>query len=658
MQETQETRDKLANAITTLRNTGRGHEVDGLVTAYKAKYKTQADTGVAYNADQSALAQMKSRVAADQEAQNLKDEQMRMAIGDTATNVLGKIRDFGQGGTNAVTRTVGGIATLANSALGFTDNPAFVHGTASNKYMLGGVMDDEGAFKSKGVVGNIADVGVNLASLAVPASAGTKAANLMNKGLLATNTGRKLMQSGGIASKVVPYATEAIGQTAAGVAGTMAQEGGYKEGDFSAQLAGNIAVPVLGQFLGKGLKIATGTTFANKLNQEANSLTSNASKLLNTSEGQKFLSTKGIRNVNGVVNLDDVKTVAARELNTVKDKLMSLPVSVSKKAKIQNILATNQDDGAIATFVGNLAKKTNSAGAFDSMDTIDNINHYVDNVYKNGRMESAIKSLGQRADLPLNRIPIESIQQDFVNAIENSGLDADSMIAGRNMVKRFFNPTDLKRLSTGKISKLEFLDSIRRASNKKFKPDEIDASLVLGNQVRKIFDVMMDTVDNTKLDDIAMNEYKAIKLMNKYYADAQQAKEIAHAINNVNVGGRAGLTRMIGGIIATGGSYNPIAYAAGSIGADMLHSAANKALNQNIFKTGVNDILDYTGDNIRTLDELTKHLAPKSPFKGTVVEALTRKNIANPVQLALPAPVKKPVQSLRDELIGTLSKPR
>ncbi len=270
MQETQETRDKLANAITTLRSTGRGHEVDGLVTAYKAKYKTQADTGVAYNADQSALAQMKSRVAADQEAQNLKDEQMRMAIGDTATNVLGKIRDFGKGGTNAVTRTVGGIATLANSALGFTDNPAFVHGTASNKYMLGGVMDDEGAFKSKGVAGNIADVGVNLASLAVPASAGTKAANLMNKGILATNTGRKLMQSGGIASKVVPYATEALGQTAAGVAGTMAQEGGYKEGDFSAQLAGNIAVPVLGQFLGKGLKIATGTTFANKLNQEAN----------------------------------------------------------------------------------------------------------------------------------------------------------------------------------------------------------------------------------------------------------------------------------------------------------------------------------------------------------------------------------------------------
>lgn len=39
MQETKETRDKLANAINTLRSTGREGEVQGLVSAYKSKYR-------------------------------------------------------------------------------------------------------------------------------------------------------------------------------------------------------------------------------------------------------------------------------------------------------------------------------------------------------------------------------------------------------------------------------------------------------------------------------------------------------------------------------------------------------------------------------------------------------------------------------------------
>lgn len=50
--ETEETRQKLANAITTLRSTGRESEVDGLVAAYKEKYRptqtqeTQQSTGL------------------------------------------------------------------------------------------------------------------------------------------------------------------------------------------------------------------------------------------------------------------------------------------------------------------------------------------------------------------------------------------------------------------------------------------------------------------------------------------------------------------------------------------------------------------------------------------------------------------------------------
>ena len=170
--------------------------------------------------------------------------------------------------------------------------------------------------------------------------------------------------------------------------------------------------------------------------------------------------------------------------------------------------------------------------------------------------------------------------------------------------------------------------------------------------------MLLDTGDYNKLTGAALDEYKALKLMNKYYADAQDAKVLAQAVNNINVGGRAGLTRMIGGIIATGGTYSPFGFAAGSIGADVLHALASKALNQNIFKVGVNNITDYTGDQLSILKQLTKHLAPAEKFESPIVRALTRKAVSNPVQLALPAPVKKPVQSLRDELIGTLSKPR
>lgn len=45
MQETQETRDKLANAIKTLRSTGREGEVNSLVGAYKSKYRNPVNVG-------------------------------------------------------------------------------------------------------------------------------------------------------------------------------------------------------------------------------------------------------------------------------------------------------------------------------------------------------------------------------------------------------------------------------------------------------------------------------------------------------------------------------------------------------------------------------------------------------------------------------------
>lgn len=627
--------------------------------AYK-QVSSQKQTGVSQSADQSALAQMKSRVAADQAAQDLKDEQMRMAIGDTATNVLGKIRDFGQGGTNAVTRTVGGIATLANSALGFTDNPAFVHGTASNKYMLGGVMDDEGAFKSKGVVGNIADVGVNLASLAVPASAGTKAANLMNKGLLATNTGRKLAQSGGVVGKAIPFATEALGQTAAGVAGTMAQEGGYKEGDFGAQLAGNVAAPVLGKFISKAFQAATGRTIANQINKAAQSTDENAiKKVLSTQAGTKFLAKKGIRVDKNGVNMDDVKSVAQKELPGVKDTLLNLPIGQgTKRTTLNNVLSNDTDNGALATFVGNLSEKTNTNNAFDSSETIDNINEYVNKIYSGKRIAEAVTSLGKRQDLPLNNIPLDTLKSSMLGAINNGSLNKDEQLAGRKLIEKYFNKQDLSDIAKGTKSRLEFLNDIRMASNAKYVPEEINARLVLGDEVRKMFDVLLDTADTTKLPPEALNEWRAIKLSNKYFADAQNAKKIAQSINNVSVGGRQGLTRMVGGIVATGGSYNPFAFAAGSIAGDVAHGIINRALNQNIFKHGVFDITDYTGNQLDVLDQLTSHLKPRGEYVSDTMKILKRKDIANPTQLALPAPVKKPVQSLRDELIGTLSKPR
>lgn len=626
-----------------------------------AQTKKQKSTGIDYNSDQQALSTIKNNIArakSPKSKDGIAIEETRRRFGDTAANVLTGVKQIGDAGTNFAARTLGGLGTLINSGVGFSDNPALISGTASNKYLLGGVTDEEGAFKSEGVLGNIADVGMNIASTFAPAAAGTKLASGMNTLINASNTGRKAMQTGGFLSKAIPFTTEAIGQTLTGTGAAAVMQGGYKDGDFTAQAAGNVLVPLGFKGMSKIFQAATGRTIASQINKAAQSGDKNAIiNILTTDAGKKYLTKKGIRFDKNGINMDDVKAVADKELAAVKKTLIDLPVGQgTKRNTLNSVLSADTDNGALATFVGNISKKTNSNNAFDSSETIDNINEYINKIYSGNRISEAVTSLGKRADLPLNDIPIETLQSSMLGAIEKSGLNADERLLGRQLIDKYFNKTDLAQIANGSKSRLEFLNDIRLASNAKYAPEEINARLILGDEVRKYFDVLLDTADTTKLPPEALNEWKAIKLSNKFFADAQNAKKIAQSINNVSIGGRQGLTRMIGGIIATGGSYNPFAYAAGSIAGDAIHGAMNRALNQNIFKHGVNDILDYTGNQLDVLDHLTNHLKPRGEYVSETLNILKRKNITTPKMLQLPAPTPKPTQSLRDEILGTLKK--
>lgn len=613
--------------------------------------KKQKDSGVPMSTDQQALSNLKAKTATYKGLDAQGDQIIDDTFGTTGVGgVVGSgakaLANAGRGLFSMAADTGDGLLTLANSGvkkLGFEGSnlPEYSSGSETNKYLL-----DEHR-KQDTTAGKVGYAAGSLASMFGGAGLATKGATAAKNATLIGQLGTKaqqLMRAPGVVGSIVRATPEVLAQTAASVGqGAIQKGGGITAGSVATDIALNAGVPLAGKLGVKLWKGLTNSSVSSKLNSAINMGDElEVDRLLKSPEYKNLLVKKGVGILqDGTPDPVQLQAVADKELKDIQTKLLNAGnLASSKRVKLSNLFKEDIDNGATATLVGNLSKKVNPNGGFDAADTIDNLSDYTENIFKNKRITNTLSYLGKQ-DLPINRVSPDELKKGFLDLIDNnSELNTAAKERGRKLLDTYFNPTEIARIKSGQTSSIELLDGIRRATNEKFVPEQSDANLLIGNKIREVFDNMVKDSATSNLDDTTKGGLMAIREANKFYADAQKAKSIAKAMDNLSIGGRSGLIRLVGGVLATGGSYNPWMFLAGSIASENMANVAKNALTRNMLKTGVSEGMRYGEKNLAKLDELTKNI-PKVESKSTILDAITKTK-------------KKP--DVRDDIMGILKR--
>lgn len=155
------------------------------------------------------------------------------------------------------------------------------------------------------------------------------------------------------------------------------------------------------------------------------------------------------------------------------------------------------------------------------------------------------------------------------DAIRRSGGDQLQRNAIQSEVDNILNAYYNENKKIGKMN-FQDLNEIRKTANKDTsKPYLDDAYHVIADAFRNRLDLEIEDLGKNinLLNDAGKAKQEAFSLfktLNRQYGELKDAQRITDQVSKVKPNSNSRFQEMIGGIIATGGTYNPVAYLVGS----------------------------------------------------------------------------------------------
>ncbi len=460
---------------------------------------------------------------------------------------LGALHDFGTGAGNAFIKGAQNLYSLT----GISNNPQFQRGTESNKFMNEGLYEEEGFF------GKAGQLGAEAAQFAAPTGwikRATMAAPIISKLANTNKFGRAAQTALGLG----------VEGAASGAALDVINTGEANLGSSAAYGGLNI--------LGGGLvNLITRTKGLKEINKAITA--GDFDKAKEIFEGPEMFS---IRRKLGIDTPEGIEAAKQKDIALINDgikmskgtptKQLELIESISddsKRVAAQHMVANYNPKGKkdLTSAIQNIRK--------DQQDTYRQIQEITDVAMGNGLLPKQIYEIGLNSDMDtIMRQKINDLDLD-VTSKANLEKEIDKLrksypsnsidFAEADRIKRKSNEersNDRSQWSTDKMNAYDiFADSFRALV-------KIDAQDELHKLERSGFDNPTALARKEVLE-------KYIEL-SKQYGMLKDAQRVIDLVGPTGSEGSKRFEEMIGGIIATGGTYNPIGYAVGSKASQML----------------------------------------------------------------------------------------
>lgn len=516
------------------------------------KYSTvpTSNTPVPQTEDQRVLQQLQQRKT-QQDSADLQEQSQRQGLG----KVFGAIGDFTKGMKNQAAASTGNLATFGGDIfdkLGLIDKSQLPvqlqKGTESNKF----ITDDSWKGTNNYQRGGAALYGTAEAFAPVP-GAGKITAAVKGTELL-----RGLANSKGVAGFVGRNAPDLVKNLAEGVQGDILLNGEPSLLTTGAITGGNI----LGGFL-------KGKVSSQRLLNQAHELFAKG----DVEGGNKILSNPDLIPFQQKLGLGTEEGRKANRLKEIAQVDDFLKESTSGAANQSKLINSASEDAKLlamqfaAPEITKMKGKTDLVGSYNAIgkakeDLWENIDVVGQFLNKNKILNSNNHSIAKGSDLDVL----------FKEGVEKTGLDLLQKKSVQAELDKILSAyTDRNKIKRSKVNNLTFkdLNEIRLASNKEGNPYAQDAYDIIADAFRQKMDLDVDKLSQGSefMNEAGLAKIEALKLfkeMNRQYGDLKDAQKIVNQMSKVSKASNSRFQEMIGGVIATGGTYNPIAYLIGS----------------------------------------------------------------------------------------------
>lgn len=290
----------------------------------------------------------------------------------------------------------------------------------------------------------------------------------------------------------------------------------------------------------------------------------------------------------GLDTPEKIEAAKQLEIDNLDNILKSSVTGASKQLDLVN-MPMEAKEVTLQNFAYARNPKT---GKLDLTKSIQNINDQKQDTY--GMIEDVASFLNKpgiisdeafsiTANSPMMRRIEDSISKEFVGGVDGAtefAADADKILG---KVYEILQPTKRNKMSFDELNK------IRMKANKSNDPEMKNAVDVIADAFRQQLELEVDILDKGLregfLDSDKVVVAEAVDLfrkLNKDYGNLKDAEKITNAISKSKVDSGSRFEQMIGGIVATGGTYNPIGYALGSKAAEEARSIINSWSGKNI----------------------------------------------------------------------------
>lgn len=376
----------------------------------------------------------------------------------------------------------------------------------------------------------------------------------------------------GAASALAPTPFGKVGLT--GKAGTFAKslaEG--VQGDV--MLSGDISPLTLGLATGNlGYNALKETSKAKKMLSEAYNLKSSGKVDEGELAHQKYLSQIGLNTP------EKIAAVKKQEMEKFDDLLKTSSLKTSKQLDLIN-MPQEAKEIALSNYV---FKRNPQNGKLDLTSSLQNIRDEKEATYdkilelgdllnKPGFVPESLLSIS--ADSPLMRRITQTIADKKIGSESGAEFtgEADKML---EKVYEILQPSKRNKVTFDELNK------IRRKANQSNDVEMKDAVTIITDAFRQQMDLEIDKLDSSLFNGYGGAEnvtlvqaLEAFKNLNKQYGYLKDAEKLTDALSSSKMESSGSFEKMIGGIIATGGTYNPIGYAIGSKAADKIIGVIN-----------------------------------------------------------------------------------
>jgi len=303
------------------------------------------------------------------------------------------------------------------------------------------------------------------------------------------------------------------------------------------------------------------------------------------------------------VPTDYIMTAIANTRQEIADMLNTSKTALSetKKETIDTVLRPQQVQESLnaGKTAEEIARETESsdmaisfiADAFSKTEkSATQRGNRIDTTYISKKIEDRAGKIAEETNKAVRNLTQQGISTDTNTVLNGATKYIESSILNtqeKRAVIEALNSIVLSEAKGGRIN-MQALDNMREVSNEVF--DERDtarnlAKKILGNVSRDL----TDNADSPLVANLTATQREVMegyKVGRQLYGAAKDAIKLAKVMDNLTPEGRNRLISMAGGILATGGTYNPVLY----IGGDVLATKINEAVAKNSIKKTVGGI--------------------------------------------------------------------